>query len=107
MGINYSERKYPLSELTSKIIACAIEVHKTLGYGFEEILYQRTLHRELIAAGLEAELEVDITVRYKDLILGKKRIDFAIGDCVAEIKAKSAIENVDVLQALSYLKASG
>jgi len=98
---------YPMVELTSKIIGCAIEVHKTLGPGFEEVFYQRAFLRELAAAGLEATREVDIEVRYKDLVLGKKRIDFVIEDCMVEIKAKAKAEDVDVVQALSYLKASG
>ena len=98
---------YPMVELTSRIIGCAIEVHKTLGPGFEEVFYQRAFLRELAAAGLEATREVDIEVRYKDLVLGKKRIDFVIEDCMVEIKAKAKIEDVDVVQALSYLKASG
>ena len=43
----YEGTDYPLSALTSRIIACAVEVHKTLGPGFEEVFYQRALHREL------------------------------------------------------------
>lgn len=104
---DHENSDYPLSGLTSRIIACAIEVHKTLGPGFEEVFYQRALHRELMAAGLEASREVDIRVCYKDLVLGKKRIDFVVENCLVEIKAKYAIEAVDVVQTVSYLKASG
>lgn len=102
-----NQEQYPLRDITSKIIACAIEVHKTLGPGFEEVFYQRALHRELVGAGLEAEREVDIDVHYKDIVLGKKRIDFVVENCLVEIKAKSEIENVAVVQTISYLKASG
>lgn len=98
---------HPLQELTSRIIACCIEVHRTLGPGFEEVFYQRALLRELDAAGLEAAREVDIEVSYKGLALGKKRVDFVVGECMLEIKARSALEDVDRVQALSYLKASG
>jgi GxxExxY protein len=103
----YSSDQYPLSELTSRVIACAIEVHRTLGPGFEEVFYQRALHRELTAAGIEASREVWIEVRYKDLTLGKKRVDFIVEECMVEIKAKRALEDVDKIQTLSYLKAGG
>ena len=101
------DRQYPLSELTGRIIKCAIEVHKTLGPGFEEVFYQRALLKELAAEGLEVTREVDIMARYKGLELGKKRIDFVVENCMLEIKAKGKMEDVDVVQALSYLKASG
>ena len=107
MADAHVDEQYMMSELTSRIIACAIEVHKTLGPGFEELFYQRALDRELIAAGLEASREVWIDVQYKGLSLGKKRVDFVVEDCLMEIKAKSALEDVDKVQTLSYLKASG
>lgn len=103
----YEDERYPMSGLTSRIIACAVEVHKTLGPGFEELFYQRALHKELVAAGLEATREVEIEVEYKGLILGKKRIDFVVEDCLVEIKAKGALDEVAIVQTMSYLKASG
>lgn len=103
----HTNDQYLESEVTSKIIASAFEVHNTLGPGFEEVFYQRALHRELLAAGLDAVREVEIEVNYKDLVLGKKRVDFIIEQCLVEIKAKSMLEDVDKIQTLSYLKASG
>ena len=103
----YVKPEYAMSELTSRIIGCCIEVHKTLGPGFEEVFYQRALLQELVAAGLDAAREVDIVVTYKGVSLGKKRVDFVVGECMLEIKARSALEDVDRVQALSYLKASG
>lgn len=103
----HEDTRYPLSALTSRIIACAVEVHRTLGPGFEEVFYQRALDKELAAAGLEATREVDIEVRYKELVLGKKRIDFVVEDCLLEIKAKDRIDEVAIVQTLSYLNASG
>ena len=101
------DEQYKFSELTSRIIACAIEVHKVLGPGFEETFYQRALHKEMIAAGLDAAREVDIEVYYKDLKLGYKRVDFVVENCLVEIKARRTLEDVDFVQALSYLKATG
>lgn len=107
MADTHVDEHYLMSEITSRIIACAIEVHKTLGPGFEELFYQRALHRELSAAGLEATREAWIDVEYKGFVLGKKRVDFVIEDCLVEIKAKALLEDVDKVQTLSYLKASG
>jgi len=107
MNSTFDSKDYPLSELTSRVIGCAVEVHKTLGPGFEEVFYQRALLRELVAAGLDAEREVEIEVEYKGIQLGKKRVDFVVEDCMVEIKAKDALVEVDIVQTLSYLKASG
>lgn len=107
MADTHVDEQYMMSELTSRIIACAIEVHKTLGPGFEEVFYQRALERELSAAGIESSREVEIDVCYKGLKLSKKRVDFVIEDVLLEIKAKAALEDVDKVQTLSYLKASG
>ncbi|MBI2843776.1 MAG: GxxExxY protein [Armatimonadetes bacterium] len=80
---------YQHTELTSRILACAVEVHKSLGPGFEETFYQRALHRELTAAGLDAVREVDIEVHYKELVLGKKRADFVVEQCEVKRLANS------------------
>ena len=105
------DSRYPLSSLTGAIIAAAGEVHHTLGPGFREVIYQRALARELPAHGLEHSREVEIDVLYKGEKIGSRRVDFVIGDAtgdvMVEIKAKGALEDVDVVQALSYLKASG
>lgn len=101
------KEKYPLSELTSHIIAAAIEVHKALGPGFEEVIYQRALAKEFPAHSLEFSREVWIDVLYKGEKVGRKRVDFIVEECMVEIKAKAALEDVDFIQTLSYLKASG
>jgi GxxExxY protein len=99
--------EYRLSETTSRIIAAAVEVHKHLGPGFREIIYQRALGRELPAHTLEFSREVWIDVFYKAEKLGSHRVDLVVEDCLVEIKAKSALDEVDFMQTLSYLKASG
>lgn len=63
MGYVRDDSEYPLSEATSRAIACAIEVHKTLGPGYEEVFYQRALHREFAFAGIEATREVVLRLR--------------------------------------------
>ena len=106
----YVDTRYPLSALTARIIAAAHEVHRTLGPGFEEVIYQRALEKELQAEGLECAREVWIDVLYKGIKVGRKRVDFVAGDSsgdvMIEVKAKAELDDVDLVQALSYLKAS-
>jgi GxxExxY protein len=105
------DSRYPLSALTGRIIAAAQEVHRVLGPGFEEVIYQRALAKELPAHSVDHTREVWIDVLYKGEKVGRKRVDFVIGDSsgdvMLEIKAKAGLEDVDFVQALSYLKASG
>jgi len=107
MRDQYVSDEYELSEITARIIAAALEVHRELGPGFEERIYQRALALELPAHGLNFDREVWIEVHYKGERVGRKRVDFLIDDVMVEIKAKSQTERVDYVQALSYLKASG
>ena len=107
MAAEYVKPEYPLSELTSRIIAAAVEVHRVLGPGFREIIYQRALAKELLVQGLDFSREVWIDVLYKGEKVGKHRVDFMVEDCMVEIKAKAALDEIDFMQTLSYLKASG
>ena len=107
MSQSYVKAEYPLSDVTARIIAAATEVHRELGPGFEEVIYQRALACELPAHGLEFSREVWMDVRYKGVKVGSKRVDFVIDQVMVEIKAKATLEDVDFVQTLSYLKASG
>ena len=107
MSKPYVKANYPLSEITARIIAAAQEVHRELGPGFEEVIYQRALARELPRHNLEFSREVWLDVYYKGEKVGRKRVDFIIDEVLVEIKAKSELASVDFVQTLSYLKASG
>jgi GxxExxY protein len=107
MSQQYVKDEYPLSDVTARIIAAAKEVRRTLGPGFEEVIYQRALAVELPVHDLEFSREVWMDVTYKGVKVGRKRVDFMIDEVMVEIKAKAALEDVDFVQALSYLKASG
>jgi len=107
MSQPYVKAEYPLSDVTARIIAAATEVHRTLGPGFEEVIYQRALARELPAHNLEFNREVWMDVHYKGEKVGSKRVDFVIDAVMVEIKARATLEAVDFMQTLSYLKASG
>ena len=105
------DTRYPLSGLTAKVLAAAHEVHRALGPGFEEVVYQRALAKELPAHAVECAREVWVDVMYKGEKVGNKRVDFVAGDdsgdVMIEIKAKAALDEVDFMQTLSYLRASG
>ena len=107
----YVREGYALSALTGRIIGAAKAVHQTLGPGFRELVYQRALALEFPIFDLEASREVWLDVYYRGNRVGRKRVDFIVGDetgdVLVEIKAKAQLEEVDFVQTLSYLKASG
>ena len=101
-------KKYPLSELTGKIIGAAMEVHKVLGNGFQEVIYQRALAHELEKAGLDYAREIEHDIYYKELEvpIGTRRADFIVqGKVLVELKAVSSLNDIHLAQALCYLRA--
>ena len=93
--------------LTYDIIGAAMEVHSLLGPGFLESIYKHALLHELHLRGVETKTEVEVNISYKDHHIGKHRIDILVDDSViVEIKGVSAINDVHIAQALSYLKAT-
>jgi GxxExxY protein len=100
--------QYPHSDLTAKIIACAMEVHRTLGNGFQEVIYQRALEIEMHAQGLDFTREHEMKIYYKGVDIGTRRVDFFVEDKVmVEIKAVITLEDVHLAQAINYLEAYG
>lgn len=102
----YVREEYPLSDITGRIIKIAMEVHRQLGPGFEEVIYQRAMAVEIPTERLEFAREVWIDIFYKGAKVGSKRVDFVIDEVLVEIKAKAAFEDRDFIQTISYLKAS-
>ena len=99
-------RRYPHSELTGKVIGCAMSVHSTLGSGFQEVIYQRALAVELLENGISFEREKDMPVFYRERHLGTRRVDFLVEGVVAvELKAISVLEDIHLAQAINYLEA--
>ena len=95
-------------DLTHKIIGAAMEVHKVLGNGFQEVIYQRALAIELAEAGLKFELEKEMTIIYKGEYIGARRVDFFVEESVmVEIKAQINLEDVHLAQAMNYLEVYG
>ena len=103
----YSTQGYDFDDATGAIIGCALEVHRTLGPGFREIVYQRALALELDAAGLGFEREVEVPIIYKGRQIDTRRADFLVEDVMVEIKANSQMPPEAYVQALNYVQASG
>lgn len=98
--------KYKYSELTGKIIGAAMEVHKYLGNGFQEVIYQRALSIEMNMQSIAHEREKEMDLSYKGYEIGKRRVDFFVDEKImVEIKAVKALEDVHLAQAINYLEA--
>jgi len=99
---------YPESALTGKIIGCCMEVHRQLGNGFQEIIYQKALEIEMASQGLSFSREHEMDILYKGVQIGKRRVDFFVESKVmVEIKAVIALEDVHLAQGINYLEAYG
>jgi GxxExxY protein len=97
---------FKYSDLTQKIIGCAMTVHRTLGgANFTEVIYQRALMKELTGSGIKAKHEEELPVYYKDEIIGKKRLDILVEDKILiELKAVSKFEGYHYNQLVNYLQ---
>jgi len=82
------DKKYPDSELTGKIIGCAMEVHRILGNGFQEVIYQRAMAIEMAKQGLSFNREHEMFIYYKGETIGTRRVDFFVEEkTMVELKA--------------------
>lgn len=98
--------EYKYSELTSKIIGCAMEVHKRLGNGFQEVIYQRALEIEMRINNIFFEREFVMPIYYRDTHIGTRRVDFLVEQNISlELKATTKMEDVHLAQAINYLEA--
>ena len=98
--------EYRHKELTHAIIGCAMQVHRTLGAGFPEVVYQRSLALELQAAGIAFQRELVMPLFYRGQEIGARRTDFLVERAVlVELKAVSEIVPLHHQQIINYLKA--
>ena len=98
--------EYRHSELTGRVIGCAMTVHSALGNGFQEVIYQRALEIELMDRGLPFSREREMPIYYKKRQIGSRRVDFLVDNAVSvELKAISKLEDVHLAQAINYLEA--
>lgn len=98
-----------LNTIGSSVIGAAIKVHKTLGPGLLESLYQEALKIELESRGHSIKSEISLPLTYREKIIGKHlRIDLMIDDAViVEVKAISELNKANEAQLLTYLKTTG
>jgi GxxExxY protein len=95
-------------EVTEQVIGAAFEVHRVLGYGFLEKVYQRAMQVELRLRGWQAEMESSIMVNYKDYVVGDYCADLFVNDVViVELKVAAKYNSNDEAQLINELKATG
>ena len=98
--------EYKYSEITAKIIGCAIKVHNELGPGFPEYIYQRALEIEFRNTVLQNVREKEHPVYYLNELVGKRRVDFVVEEKImVELKAVDKLDELSLSRSLNYMKA--
>jgi GxxExxY protein len=93
-------------DLTFKVIGAAMEVHKLLGNGFQEVIYQRCLAIEMYLQNIRFVREQEMKIEYKSYDVGTRRVDFFVDNKImVEIKAVINLEDAHLAQAINYLEA--
>ncbi len=93
-------------DITKRIIGCAMQVHRTMGNGFQEVIYQRALAIEMRLEGLTFEREMEMDIYYRNEKIGTRRVDFFVeGMIMLELKAVILLEDVHLAQAKNYCEA--
>lgn len=104
--VQTEENSMKYEDITEKIIGCAMQVHSTLGNGFQEVIYQRALKIEMEINNLSFEREKEMPIFYRDTHIGTRRVDFFVENKImVELKAIIELEDVHLAQALNYLEA--
>lgn len=100
--------EYLYENLTYKLRGIFFEVYNKIGPGLSEKIYQRAIIQELIDQKIFYEIEKIVNIKYKDLDIGKQRLDLVVDDkIIIEIKAVDNMHPLFEKQTLAYLKASG
>jgi GxxExxY protein len=100
--------KHQFEDLSKNIIGAALEVHRELGPGFLENIYEEALKVDLNEHGLHFESQKEIEIEYLGVVVGTHRLDLVVeGKIIVELKAVNEIADVHLAQLRSYLKATG
>ncbi len=100
------KEQYIHSDITAEILSIAFEVHKTIGSGFVESIYQKAMIVECNLRGIENDSEIELPVFYKNVKIGSRRADLLIKKIViVELKAVSELNDNHLAQAINYLEA--
>jgi len=95
-------------ELSGRILGVAVEVHKALGPGFVESIYQRAMEVALQHRQIAFQRQKEFHVFFEQVDVGVQRLDLVVEDqVILELKAVKALEEVHFAQLRSYLKATG
>src|SRR3989337_4426829 len=106
--MNTYEKIILYEDLSYKIIGLAMEVHRKLGYGFLEKVYENALMLLLRRGGIEAKQQAPIKVYFEGEVVGEYFADILVEDkIILELKVLEKITDVHIAQALNYLKATG
>ena len=101
-------KEFLYKALTYAIIGAAMEVHRILGPGFLESVYEEALAHEFDLRGIPYQRQARLAVRYKEVVAGEFRADFLVdGKVVVELKAIKALTGGDEAQLLNYLRGTG
>lgn len=94
--------------IAHEVIGAAIEVHRLLGPGFLERIYERAMVHELGLRGLVVQAQREIVVPYKDILICGQQLDLLVGErVIVELKVVDKLHPIHEAQILSYLKATG
>ena len=100
--------KYQFEELSNQIIGAAIRVHKELGPGFLDNIYEEALKVELSQNGLDFASQMEIQIKYLEVPVGLHRLDLLVqNEVIVELKAVKELADIHFAQLRSYLKATG
>ncbi len=99
---------YRFEELSERVIGAAINVHRELGPGFLESIYEEALKVELSEYGFRFESQKEVKIEYLGVKVGTHRLDLVVEDIlILELKAVRELTDIHLAQVLSYLKATG
>ena len=100
------KEEFKYSDITEKIIGCAMKVHQRMRNGYQELIYHRCLIIEFRKIALSFLNEIALPIFYDEIEIGKRRVDFLVEHkVVGKIKAQSELTDTHLAQALNYLEA--
>lgn len=106
--INMQEPGKKIDEIARAVIGAAIEVHRHLGPGFLESIYEEALGFELARREIPFERQAEICINYKGQLIGRHKVDLLVDDSlIVELKAVDSLAEIHRAQVISYLKATG
>lgn len=108
MVSKFKEPNPELNRLAKQVFEAALEVHRLIGPGYLESVYEEALCVEFGLRGIAFERQVETGITYKNVRVGRGRVDFVVAKrLIVELKSVEALVPVHTAQVISYLKATG